>query len=256
MTGLDRVLDTIPVPKTTLGFRTMTAKTIITDSINAISDLSIILCKGSQFRRFVCLMECAFSQSNCDVMHKLNAYVRDIPDLLVVGKILVKEAERYASLGSDSSVAPQLRSSNTMTPEEWGHDQGPDDFHRVVVDGHTWFSLSSVEIHVWTRRTGRSEIEIDQLDGGEYAVRTLYPTVNLGDINRIFQRGLQLIKEDTFRELVATNVDRSLLDRMEAWSPSPSALDSTSLRSAVVFGAWTTAYERYLCWRSELKSKP
>lgn len=253
MTGLDRVLGTIAVPKTTLVFRTMTAKTIITDSIHAIPDLSIIMCtEGSRLGRLVCLMECAFSQSDCDVMRKLNTYVRDIPDLLVVGKILVKEAERYASPGSDSSVAPQLRSSDTMTGEEWGHDQGADEFHRVVVDGHTWFSLSSVEIHVWTRQAGRSEIEIDHSDGGEYAVGTLYPTVNLGDINRIFQRGLQLIKEDTFRELV----DQSLLDRMAAWSPPPYVLDSTSLRDALVFGAWTTAYERYLCWRSELKSKP
>ncbi|KAI5994465.1 hypothetical protein EDD15DRAFT_2260411 [Pisolithus albus] len=243
--GTGAIMKGLDFPVTMLVCRTMPAGTIITNSVNAVSDLSIMMgTQGGLLERPVWLMECAFLQSDCDIMRKLNAYVRDIPDLLVVGKILVTEAEQYASPGSDSSVAPQLRSSDTMTREEWVHNQSADDFHRVVVDGHTWFSLSSVEIHVWTRQAGRSEIEIDRSDGDEYAVGTLYPTVNLGDINRIFQHGLQLIKEDTFRELVATNADQSLLDHMEAWSPSPCALDSTSLRYALVLGAWTTAYSR------------
>ncbi|KAI6016293.1 hypothetical protein BKA83DRAFT_4128917 [Pisolithus microcarpus] len=75
----------------------------------------------------------------------------------------------------------------------------------VVIDGHMWFSLLSVEIHIWTCQAGRLQIELDHLDSNEYAVRC----------------GLKLIKEDIFQELVTTNVDQSLLDRMEAWLPPP-----------------------------------
>ncbi|KAI5990937.1 hypothetical protein EDD15DRAFT_2369305 [Pisolithus albus] len=255
--SLDRVLDTIPVPVNMLGCRTAPTENIATNSIKAIPDLSVMIStKGGMFERPVWLMECAFSQSDCDVMHKLDAYVRDIPDLLVVGKILITQAERYASPGSNGSVAQQLRSSDIMTREEWLHNHSVDDFHQVVVDGHTWFSLSSVEIHVWTRQAGGSPIELDRLDGDEYAVGMLYPTVNLDDINRIFLRGFELIKEDVLWKLVTTNVDQSLLDRMEAWLPPPCALDSTLLTNALALGAWATAYKRYFSWRSELKSTP
>jgi len=52
-------------------------------------------------------MESAFSQSDCDVMQKLNTYIRDLPDLLVIRKILVKQT-KYCSLGLKASIAQQL----------------------------------------------------------------------------------------------------------------------------------------------------
>ncbi|KAI6017621.1 hypothetical protein BKA83DRAFT_4128209 [Pisolithus microcarpus] len=154
-------------------------------------------------------------------MCKLDAYVRDIPDLLVIGKILITQAEQYASPGSNGSVAWQLRSLDTMTREEWLCNHSANDFHRVVIDGHMWFSLSSVEIHIWTRQAGGLQIKLDHLDSNEYAVR----------------RGFELIKEDVFWKLVTTNVDQSLLDHMEAWLPPCCALDSTLLTYALVLGA-------------------
>lgn len=36
-------------------------------------------------------MESAFSQSDRNVMDKLQAFIQDLPDLLVVGKIIVKQ---------------------------------------------------------------------------------------------------------------------------------------------------------------------
>ncbi|KIK14322.1 hypothetical protein PISMIDRAFT_17362 [Pisolithus microcarpus 441] len=236
--SLDRILDTIPVPVTMLGCRTVPTENIATDSINAIPDLSIMIStKGGLLEQPVWLMECVFLQSNCDIMCKLDAYVRDIPDLLVIGKILITQAEQYASPGSNGSVAWQLRSLDTMTQEEWLCNHSANDFHQVVIDGHMWFSLSSVEIHIWTRQAGGLQIKLDHLDGNEYAVRVLYLTINLNDINHIFQRGFELIKEDVFWKLVTTNVDQSLLDHMEAWLPPCCALDSTLLTYALVLGA-------------------
>ena len=44
------------------------------------------------------------------------------------------------------------------------------DFAQTVVGGHTWLSLSSVEIHVWVRQPGNSDINLDRLDGDGHTV--------------------------------------------------------------------------------------
>ena len=83
-------------------------------------------------------------------MAKLCGYVLEIPELLVTCKILFKQAGIYQSPGIKRSVAKFLRSSTLLTTNEWKKLVG-DEFADVVVDGHTWFSLSSISIHVWVR---------------------------------------------------------------------------------------------------------
>ena len=64
-------------------------------------------------------MESAFTQSDADVMDKLQAYVHDNPHLLVVGKIIVNQSVPWSSPGSAKSVMKNLHSSKLMTEEEW-----------------------------------------------------------------------------------------------------------------------------------------
>lgn len=54
----------------------------------------------------------------------------------------------YRSPGVRRSVAEFLWSSPLLTIGEWKKLVG-DESADVVVDGHTWFSLSSASIHVW-----------------------------------------------------------------------------------------------------------
>lgn len=175
-------------------------------------------------------------------------------DLLVVGKLLIKQGQQYHSPGSKGSAASRLRLSDLMTQEEWTSRLG-DEFEQIVDDGHTWLSLSSVEIHIWTRQAGNSKIELSDTDGNGYAFGTLFPTVNLGDINHAFQRGLELVKGRVLAELESINADRALFDRAAAWSP-PCPLESATLRSAFEYGVWAMAYDRYAHWRTTLQKKP
>ncbi|KAI6137811.1 hypothetical protein BKA82DRAFT_4265626 [Pisolithus tinctorius] len=254
--NLHTILDTIPVPKTTIDCLTMSANTIRTPSLRGIPDLTLMICtKGGLVGRPVWVMECAFSQSDNDVMRKLRAYAQDLPDVLVIGKLLIKQAERYRSPGSNASIAPRLRSSPLMTQLEWTSHHGADEFSHIVVDGHTWFSLSSVEIHVWIRQEDGSKINVDRLDDDGYAVGTLYPTVDLDGINNAFRRGLERIKEAILLELAA-GADREFFDSMAIWSPPDSPVNITSLRNGLIYGAWTTAYQRYAEWHDTLDKKP
>ena len=84
--------------------------------------------------------------------------------------------------------------------------------------------------------------------------QTLYPTFDLAGIESALHCGISLLKVEALG-LEAIQADEALYDRMEAWMP-PSLLDEESFTTALVNGAWATAYSRYLHWHNDLKGKP
>ncbi|KAI6021270.1 hypothetical protein EDC04DRAFT_3143848 [Pisolithus marmoratus] len=184
------------------------------------------------------MIECVFTQTNRDVMHKLCAYVRDNPELLVVSKIVLKQATPYHSPGSSGSIARELRSSELMTEAEWDCYCDNNEFTAVIIDGHTWHSLSSVEIHLWMWQPGNSKLDIDCQEGDGYAFGTLHPTINLTDIDKVFQHGLDLIKDAIVLELQKlADVEQATIHSMEDWTPPPRLLNPKVLAKALIYGA-------------------
>ncbi|KIM55093.1 hypothetical protein SCLCIDRAFT_30614 [Scleroderma citrinum Foug A] len=253
MDSLCNTLASIPAPDDALYFQTHTNSYLQEDSICAVPDGTIMMWDNDSsgdicISRAIWLMESAFSQSDRDVMQKLHTYVRDVSDLLVIGKILIKQATPYCSPASNGSTAKYLRSSELMTWSKWTSSYGKKGvFTPVVVDGHTWFSLSLVEIHIWVHQPGKSTIDLNCLDDG-YACGTIYPTVGLDDIDNTFCCGFGLIKEFTLCRLRAANVDQALLDRVENWSPPTSFMSLDVFRRALVDSAWATSYQQYRDW--------
>ena len=169
MDELSCILRTIPFPKS-ITCRPAGNKSFNKASIEGILDLTIDMwsCHNPQSQR-VLLGECTFTQSDENVTEKLQAYVLGAPDILVVCKILIKQGDCYCSPGTKPSIAKGLRSSRLLTWSKFS-SANSGDFARMVIDGHTWLSLSSVEIHVWVRQPGDSDINLDCLDGDRYTV--------------------------------------------------------------------------------------
>ena len=113
------------------------------------------------------VIESAFSQSDDNVMAKLRGYALELPELLVACKISFEQAGIYQSPGVKRSVEKFLRSSTLLTINEWKKLVG-DEFADVVVDGHTWFSITSVSTHVWVRLPDHG-IDIDRPIRGSYS---------------------------------------------------------------------------------------
>ena len=172
MDSLCNMLASIPAPDDALYFRTHTNSYLQEDSICAVPDGTIMMWDNDSGEDIcipwaIWLMESALSQSDRDVMQKLHAYVCDVSDLLVIGKILIKQAMPYHSPASNGSTAKYLRSSELMTRSKWTSSYGKKGmFTPVVMDSHTWFLLSSVEIHIWVRQPGKSMIDLNCLDDG------------------------------------------------------------------------------------------
>ena len=168
---LTKTLATIPISEKILS-RTVTGNTpFIGQSIFGIPDLMVLTAyRDSLKERQRWIMESAFSQRDEDATQRLQQYIDDDPDLLVVGTIVIKQASTYRSPGSDANLATQLRSAPLMTLSEWLRFRSDEDeYGQVVVDGFTWFSLARVEIHLWVRLPGNSAIDLDRLDGNNYA---------------------------------------------------------------------------------------
>jgi len=78
--------------------------------------------------------------------------------------------------------------------------------------------------------------------------QTLYPDVNLSNVNEVFQRGLALIKNAVIAELPAGIVDTGV----EEWLPPDPLLDEGTFRWRLVMAAKETAYERYCRWHTTI----
>ena len=168
MIRLGSVLESIPVLDQVY-FDIRGAALVRKDSIIGVPDgLIKIWSEHNATARRILLMEAAFSQTDGKVMHKLRHYVRNEPDLLLACKIVFKQVGRFRSPRRRS--ARRLRESRLMTESKWNSRVGDAEFARVVVGGHRWFAVSSVEIHVWIRRPGVSDIDLDNPDGNYYGV--------------------------------------------------------------------------------------
>lgn len=116
----------------------------------------------------------------------------------------------------------------------------------MVVDDYTWFSLSSVEFHVWIRKPGESKIDLDSLSGDGYAFG-LYPTVDFDDVDSAFQRSFELMKATILHDL--PDVD------LHDWLLPTRVIEPEDLVRALERGAWATAYHRYWHWHNRQKKR-
>ena len=168
MIRLGSVLESIPVSGQ-VHFDIQGATLIRKDSIISVPDgLIKIWSECNTTARRILLMEATFSQTDDQVMNKLRHYICNEPDLLLACKIVFKQVGCYRS--PCGRTAKQLRASRLMTESEWNNSVGDAEFVRVVVGGHQWFAVSSVQIHVWICRPGDSGINLDHLDSNYYGV--------------------------------------------------------------------------------------
>jgi len=171
---LNDILRTIPIPSAIAYCQAGSNTFHQGDSINGVPDLTVQVWHegrkaGTIMSETIWVMECAFSQSDRDVTKKLRAYVQDLPGLLLVGKILFKPELPFRSPGANRSIARNLRSLKPMTFAEWTDYASAEGFSLVTADGHTWFSISSVQFHLWIRKPGESKIRMDCFDEDSYA---------------------------------------------------------------------------------------
>ena len=167
--------------------------------------------------RLMCI-EVAFSQGDGVVMEKLRGYIHGIPELMVVGKIIIKEKNKCVG-PTDARTINRFATRKVQDANRWfpsrnmRNDSGP-----VVKNGYTWIEIESIEVHIWVRLS-KEPINLD-VDPGScrglygagvihlamtntswntlsltFILQTLYPCLCMKDVDVVLAKGLEKIRD-------------------------------------------------------------
>ena len=93
------------------------------------------------------------------------------------------------------------------------------------------------------------------LRNADLRFQTLYPNIQLDEVNAAFHYGLELTKAAVLDELKAGGHEMPP-DGVEAWTPPDVFVHPMELKHKLAKAAVDTAYEWYCDWYAKLAKKP
>ncbi|KAG1906358.1 uncharacterized protein F5891DRAFT_1244629 [Suillus fuscotomentosus] len=143
-------------------------------SASAVPDLSVemnVVTWNKWIQKVLVVGECSFAQDTDSVLRKIKYEITSRPEVLMV--IMVDNLSRSSFLSLQGVAAQSL-------------DQP------VVVAGHTWCHLASVQFHVWVR--GDEPINID-VDNELLARGTLLPKQDMDAVDTMIEKGMVMMRD-------------------------------------------------------------
>ncbi|KAI5981021.1 hypothetical protein EDD15DRAFT_2362381 [Pisolithus albus] len=242
--------------------------------ISAIPDLTLVISsmKGNKIQRFPLIVECAFSQPRQKVFEKVTMLIAARPEVLMVVIVLINESPHYQS-PSEKSLAWKTFASHqdslsltdftSLCDVDPGDVDVDEDFMvPLVVAGHTWCRISSVDYYVWLKHTPNtgdegsppvSTIRVDPdtaVEQSDWSVHGELPgKKNLDHFDRLLNKGLEMIWLDIMRFCQEIAIRHNLpadylgLEKSICLPPS-----WDHFRSALVNAREITAHARFMRW--------
>ncbi|KAG1774501.1 hypothetical protein EV702DRAFT_1200311 [Suillus placidus] len=205
--------------------------------------------------------ECALSQDE-DVLHeKFKFEVASNTEVDLVVKLKVDEGDDYESPEPTSDaykllVAPKFnQDSKTLVPSAESH-LPLDEFTflmdtsapstSVVVAGHTWCNINAAHFQIWVR--GNTPIDVNVDDGPDVAHGTLFPEIDMDNVNNMMRRGLARMR-DHLADLLQALDPQSDVSLIRQHDPLfPINLDWDHCRDNFLIAAEETAHAWYIEW--------
>ncbi|KAI5981203.1 hypothetical protein EDD15DRAFT_2380117 [Pisolithus albus] len=189
--------------------------------ISAIPVLALVILsmKGNKIQCFPLIEECTFSQPCQKVFIKVTMLIAACPEVLLVVIVLINESPHYQS-PSEKSLAWRMFASHqdslgltdfmSLCDVNSGDADVDEDFMvPLVVAGHTWCHISSVDYYVWLKCTpntgpeGSSPVSMIRVDPdtavkqSDWSVHGELPrNKNLDNFDRLLNKGLEMIQLD------------------------------------------------------------
>ncbi|KIK19730.1 hypothetical protein PISMIDRAFT_30205 [Pisolithus microcarpus 441] len=172
--------------------------------ISAIPDLALVISsiKGNKIQRFPLIVECAFSQPHQKVFEKVTMLIAARPEVLMVVIVLINESPHYQSPFKKSLAwktfanhqdSLDLTDFTSLCDVDSGDvDVGKDFMVPIVIAGHTWCCISSVDYYVWLKHTPNTGDEGSS--PSDWSVHGELPrNKNLDHFDRLLNKGLEMI---------------------------------------------------------------
>ncbi|KAG1786400.1 uncharacterized protein HD556DRAFT_1313538 [Suillus plorans] len=202
--------------------------------------------------------ECSLTETDEHVFEKVEDVIAMHPDLICVVVVLVREATKYAALVAGSTASNALYNETDNEPQPLSLKSfinlrtTPRSFGEpIMVAGHTWCHVASVEYFVWVRKD-ETPIDIRSNDPADMVYGILVPMIDMNAVTQMLERGLTKIKESflTFQEQIEPDLDFTTLAEARIitlsdwnWKSASKCLNSASD---------TTAHKHYLKWYKAL----
>jgi len=156
---------------------------------SATPDLSLIIMslkrkmsRGQDFE-VLAIVECAFSQNKSDLEEKIRNELAACPEIALVITILINESETYHRPTEESQAwrmfsqeekcqdatsflrfnESDISSKSKSEPKSDSSLKEDFTLQPIVIAGHQWCSISSVEYHVWVKSDMDEVINIDKV---------------------------------------------------------------------------------------------
>ncbi|KAG2033764.1 hypothetical protein BDR03DRAFT_1094191 [Suillus americanus] len=141
------------------------------------------------------LAETAFSQNEDSGEYKLVNAIKANPALLLVVAAVICENTSYRSPKRNSDTAHALLQESERSETDFMAATGvlPALNAPVVVENHTWCSVSSIRFKMWVR--GNDPIDIYTNDPDLVADGFLYPEDTMGPVLVMIRKGVDAIRE-------------------------------------------------------------
>ncbi|KAG0697696.1 hypothetical protein DFH29DRAFT_878506 [Suillus ampliporus] len=148
---------------------------------------------------------------------ELDHYCTDGREMESVTSFNVLEVTAYSCPLDTSEIAKRSRSSLPKSYDEWND-------HPVISDGHTWIDVSMVNMHVWTRTSSDTRINVYQRKAG-YAYGSIYPNHDVDGVDKLLGVAIKKISQKVLS--CYENCLRGTIEARRAREPSSLAGDSS-----------------------------
>ncbi|KAG2122142.1 hypothetical protein DEU56DRAFT_917941 [Suillus clintonianus] len=191
--------------------------------------------------------ETAFSQHIDALMEKFKMALAANPSLLTLIMAVVTERARYSSPAKNSPARLAfMRDGSIRSAKDFiaGSNVLPTLDVPVVVEGHTWCSVESVEFVVWVR--GDEAINLETRDPALMAEGTLYPVDNMDSVMDMIQKGVEAMREQIISMAKAIDPD---VDVVALQDPTIKfRIRKDDIITKIAGAMRETAYRRYAAW--------
>ncbi|KIJ59149.1 hypothetical protein HYDPIDRAFT_170938 [Hydnomerulius pinastri MD-312] len=222
---------------------------------SATSDLSLVLMSllGSGNREILILAECAFSQDEQSLRDKVKKELAAHPKVVLFFMIIVSEVEEYhgPKEGTDAwnYFADEARCRDAQSFLSLQEQPLASGAARVMVAGHNWCNISSVDYYVWVKQDDK-QIDIDNPNNMVHdhciLTRIFLPDIEMEDVKLMIKKGLLKARDSivTFCKKLDPEADTRALQSAEIVC----VVDWEICQMALVAAATATAHDRYQGW--------
>ncbi|KAN0077358.1 hypothetical protein V8E55_011213 [Tylopilus felleus] len=195
--------------------------------------------------------EVCFTASPIDTRDHLRYVLAHQPDVDLAFMITIEEDPKWVSPGSDNETLHQLRSQPLLTCAQFISNVG-DDLGSVVKAGFAWISIREINFELYLRSPSGSLVIGNAGHDEDSAHGTLYPTVDMLDVDLLLLDGSNSLRDSLVLEMEGANISAASIDRVRQSQANLGIDWDEELRSYRTF-VLKAAYQRYFEWHESYR---